>query len=193
MLNRNASPLLRLALAATPALVAATTACNGLTLGIVTGVVLVLSGIVAAALDHFVDEKGRVALFLLVSAVFAGIAHMALKALCAETALSLGVYLPLVAVNCLLLTRPADENGVGWAAADGIKMALGFICLLTLLGAIRELCDVGCVFGAQLLPKGMQISALAALPAGGLMLLGLLAGLVNALTRKRSGKEDEAA
>ena len=193
MLKHNASPLFRLALAACPALVVATTACNGLTLGIVTGCVLVLSGIVAAALDNFVDEKGRVALFLIVSAVFAGIAQMALKALCAETALSLGVYLPLVAVNCLLLTSPADENGVGSAVSDGIKMAIGFICLMTLLGAIRELCDVGTVFGVQLLPKGTQISALAALPAGGLMLLGLLAGLVNALTRKRSGKEDEAA
>ncbi len=193
MLKHNASPLFRLALAACPALVVATTACNGLTLGIVTGCVLVLSGIVAAALDNFVDEKGRVALFLIVSAVFAGIAQMALKALCAETALSLGVYLPLIAVNCLLLARPADENGVGRAVSDGVKQALGFICLATILGALRELLDVGTVFGAQVLPKGLQLTAMAALPAGGLLLLGLLAGLANLIKPKRSGKEDEAA
>ena len=189
----NDSPLLRLALAACPALAAATTAVNGLALGVVTGCVLLLTGIVAALLDNFVSEKGRVALFMGISAVFAGVAQMILKAVCADTAAALGVFLPLVAVNCLLLTRPADENGLTPAVADGVKMALGFICLTTFLGALREILDVGTLFGAQILPKGLQLSAVAALPAGGLMLLGLLAGVANALRPKRSGKEDEAA
>lgn len=189
----NRSPLLRLALAACPALAAATNACNGLTLGLVTGCVLLLSGVVAAVLDNFVSEKGRVALFMVISAVFTGIAQMILKALCAETALSLGIYLSLVAVNCLLLTRPDDENGVAWAVADGVKMALGFAVLMTCLGAVRELLDVGCLFGKQLLPKGVQLSAMAALPAGGLMLLGVIAGIGNAVSGRRSRKEDEAA
>ena len=194
MAKWNDSPLFRLALAACAALVVVTNAINGLTLGLATGCVLVLSGAVAALLDNFVsDEKGRVALFMVISAVFAGVAQMIVKAVCGGTAAALGIYLPLVAVNCLLLTRPAAENGVGWAVSDGVKQALCFICLATLLGALRELLDVGTVFGAQVLPKGLQLTAMAALPAGGLMLLGLLAGLANLIKPKRSGKEDEAA
>ena len=194
MAKWNESPLFRLALAACAALVAATNAVNGMTLGLATGCVLVLSGAVAALLDNFIaDEKGRVVLFMVISAVFAGIAQMIVKAVCGGTAAALGIYLPMIAVNCLLLARPADENGVGPAVSDGVKQALGFICLVTLLGALRELMDVGTVFGAQVLPKGLQLTAMAALPAGGLLLLGLLAGLANLIKPKRSGKEDEAA
>lgn len=187
------SALLRLVIAACPALAVAVTAMNGLALGVVTGCVLVVSGIVAALLDNFVTEKGRLPLFMAVSAAFAGIAHLILRAVDAGLAASLGVYAPLIAVNCLLLTRPDDENGIAWAVADGVRQALGFICLVTFLGALREFMDVGTVFGAQLLPKGTQISAMAALPAGGLMILGVLAGVANALNRKSARKEDEAA
>ena len=189
----NDSPLLRLALAACPALAVAATGFNGLALGVATGCVLVLSAIVAAVLDSFVSEKGRVALFMAISAVFAGIAHLILKAAWADIAAALGIYVPLIAVNCLLLGRPAGENGIAAAAVEAVKLALGFILLVTCLGAARELMDVGTLFGAQVLPKGLQISALAALPAGGLMLLGLFTGIVNAFKPGRSGKEDEAA
>ena len=190
----NDSPLFRLALAACAALAVVTNATNGLTLGLATGCVLVLSGAVAALLDNFIaDEKGRVALFMVISAVFAGVAQMIVKAVCGGTAAALGIYLPMIAVNCLLLARPAYENGVGRAVSDGVKEALGFICLATILGALRELLDAGTVFGAQVLPKGLQLTAMAALPAGGLLLLGLLAGLANLIKPKRSGKEDEAA
>jgi len=189
----NDRPLYRLALAACPALAVATTGFNGLALGVATGCVLVLSGIVAAALDNFATEKGRIALFMAISAVFAGIAHMILRAACADIAAAIGIYAPLIAVNCLLLGRPEGENGIASAAMDGVKLALGFIVLVTCLGAVRELLDVGALFNAQVLPKGLQISALAALPAGGLLLLGLFTGIVNALKPRRSGKEDEAA
>ena len=188
----NDSPMLRVALAACPALAVATTAMNGLALGIATGCVLVLAGLVAAVLGKLVDDKGRLALFMVVSAVFAGMAQMILKAICADTAASLGIYVPMIALNCVLLTR-LDEQGVGSTVAEDIKLAIAFICTVTVLGALRELCDVGCVFGAQLLPKGTQLSAMAALPAGGLMLLGLLAGVANAIKGKGSRKEDEAA
>lgn len=185
----NDRPLLRLALAATPALVAATTAVNGLTLGIAAGCTLILSSVVAAILYNLVSEKGRLALFMVISAVFAGIAQLIVKAVSGSTAAALGIYLPLVAVSSVLL---AGTDG-GANPADSVKQAIGFIVLVTLLGAIREFIDAGTLFGAQLLPKGTQLSALAALPAGGLMLLGLLTGLINALRPKRPGKEDEAA
>ena len=187
------SALLRLVIAACPALAVATTAINGLVLSTATGCVLVISGILAALLDNFVTEKARVPLFMVISAVFAGIAHMILKSVCPEIAASLGIFVPLIAVNCLLLTRPDDENGIGWAVADGVKQALGFICLVTLLGALREFIDVGTVFGAQLLKKGTQVSAMAALPSGGLMLLGVIAGVANAVAHKDARKEDKAA
>lgn len=189
----NDRPIYRLALAACPALAVATTGFNGLALGVATGCVLVLSAIVAAVLDNFVSEKGRVALFMAISAVFAGIAHLILKAAWAEIAAALGIYVPLIAVNCLLLGRPAGENGLAAAVVEAVKLALGFILLVTCLGAARELMDAGMLFGAQVLPKGLQISALAALPAGGLMLLGLFTGIANALKPGNSGKEDEAA
>ena len=185
----NDSPLLRLALGACPALAVAVTAANGLTIGVATACVLVLSAIVVALLGNFVSDKGRVPLFMVTSAVFAGIAQLILKAYCAETAASMGIYLPLIAVNCLLLARLDGQGGVG----DAVKQAIGFICLMTVLGALREIIDVGAVFGKPLLPKGLQLSAMAALPAGGLMLLGLLVGIANAVKGKGSRKEDEAA
>lgn len=193
MSNWNDRPLFRLALAATPALAVATRAANGLALGVATGCALVLSSIVVAVLDNLISENGRVPLFILVSALFAGIAQMVMKAAWAETAAALGIYLPLIAVNCVLLARPDKQSALGEAISDSVKLALGYIVLVTLLGAVRELLDVGTLFGAQVLPKGLQLSALAALPAGGLMLLGLCAGVVNALRPKRTGKEDEAA
>lgn len=189
----NDRPLCRLAVAACPALAVATTGLNGLALGVATGCVLVLTAIVAAALDSIATEKGRVALFMAISAVFTGIAHMIMRAVWADIAAALGVYVPLIAVNCLLLGRPAGDDGIVAAAVDGVKLALGYIALVTCLGAIRELLDVGALFGAQVLPRGLQLSALAALPAGGLLLLGLFTGIVNALRPRRSGKEDEAA
>lgn len=192
MSNWNDKPLFRLALAACPALAVATTAVNGLVMGIATGCVLVLAGIVAAALGGFVSEKGRAALFMIASAVFAGIAWMVVRAAWTDAA-ALGVYLPLIAVNSLLLARPEGENGVGQAVAEGVKLALGFICLVTVLGAVRELVDAGTLFGARILPKGTQLSALAALPAGGLMLLGLFTGIANAIRGRGARKEDEAA
>ena len=94
MAKWNDSPLFRLALAACAALVVVTNAINGLTLGLATGCVLVLSGAVAALLDNFIaDEKGRVALFMVISAVFAGIAQMIVKAVCGGTAAALGISL----------------------------------------------------------------------------------------------------
>ena len=192
MAKWNDAPLFRLALAACAAMAAAT-AMDGLALGVATGCVLIVSGVVAALLDQFVDEKSRTPLFLLVSAVFAGIAWMLMKALCAETALSLGIYVPLIAVNCLLLARPACEIGIAAAVTDGVKMALGFVCTAVVLGAVREICSVGTVFGAQVLPRGLQLSALAAQPAGGVLLVGLLLGVINAVRARRPGKEDDAA
>lgn len=189
------NPALRLGLGICPALAATTRAANGLTLGLATACVLVCSALVTSLIKGILPRKGRWAVLLAISAVFATLARTALRLTFPEITAELGVFVPLIAVNALLLSRLDDvaaEASPAAALADSLGMGLGYALALTLIGVVRELIGCGSVFGAQVLGAGYEPMLLAVLPAGGFLIYGLIAGIFNALAGKRPEDGEEA-
>ena len=180
------NPALRLGLGLCPAAAVATCAVNGLGLGLATACVLLCTCAVAALLGAFVDEKGRLPVFMLVSAAFATVAQLAMKAWFPALGAALGLFVPLIAVNCLILCG-ADAAARRGAASLGraLALGLGYAAALTLLGLVREVIGCGTAFGAAVLPAGYEPMLMAIMPAGGLLALGLLLGILNAVLAKR--------
>ena len=185
------NPLLRLALGICPALAVTTRAANGLGLGIATACVMICVSLLASLLGKVVSERGRLPVFMLLSAAFAGIACMVMKGWQPALSEALGVFAPLIAVNCLIFNRAetfAADNGPVAAVADAIGMGVGYTLALTALGVIRELIGHGSIFGAAVLPAGYEPMLMAVMPAGGFLALGLLMGIYNAIAaRNRKG------
>jgi len=187
------NPLLRLGLGLCPALAVTVTAMNGLGMGLATACVLLCTSLTVSTLRGLVAGRARVPLFLLVSAVFAAVAQMILAGWFPALNGALGVFVPLIAVNCLILNRAdeaASRSGLMTAAADAVGMGLGYTAALTLVGALRELIGRGSVFGAAILPSGYEPMLLAAMPAGGFLMVGLLMGVFRAVASGRSGKKE---
>ena len=186
----SANPLLRLALGLCPALAVTTTALNGLGMGVATACTLVCTSIITFLLGRIVSEKGRIAVFLMVNAAFATVVQLVLKAGFPGLDAALGIYVPLIAVNCLLLSRAefACDNGFGATFADAVGMGVGYICAMTVVGIVRELLGKGTLFGATVLPGSPVL--LMALPAGGFLAVGLLMGIFNAIVGKKDKKEE---
>lgn len=193
VLGRN--PVLALGLSLAPALAVTTSAANGLGMGIAAACALVLTCLVVALLKRLIPEEGRLPIVLVVSATFATVASMVLRKWQPELYKALGIFVPLIAVNSLVLDRAdfARKNGFGAALCDALGMGVGLVFAMTLIGAVRELLGRGSVFGVKLLGAGYSPMAVALLPAGGLLLVGLLAGGFNALAGKKDKKEGESA
>ena len=187
------NPLFRLGLGVCPALAVTTCASAALGMGVATACVLVCSSLVAFVLGKVVSEKGAVATWIMVTACFATVAQFILKGWFPELANELGIFVPLIAVSSLLLSRAdfASNNSFGAAMGDALGMGVGYIIAMTLVGVVREILGKGTIFGSSLLP--FTPMTLAALPAGGFIVLGLLMGCWNALTAKKNGKEETQA
>lgn len=187
------NPLLRLGLGLCPALAVTTTAMNGLGMGIATGCVLVCVSLVASLLGYVTAEKGRIAVFMMLSAAFAGAAQMVLKGWYPALNKALGVYVPLIAVNCLILGRAgfAADNGPVRAVTDALGMGIGYCCAMTVVGIVRELLGAGSVFGAKVLPAGCE-TQLILKPAGAFLVLGVLMGLFNLIFKNKKKEDDQA-
>ncbi len=186
------NPLLRLGLGICPAVAVTTTALNGLGMGVATAGALLLTSFVMGLIGGALNEKARFAVTLILSAAFASVAQMVLRGWFPALNDSLGVFVPLIAVSSLILCGGSEAAGRGFGAAiaDGLVMGIGYAVAMTLLGAVRELLGRGTAFGAAVLPAAYEPLLLAALPAGGLMLLGIAMGLYNAVFgRGRNGKE----
>jgi len=185
------NPLFRLGLGICPALAVTVTAANALGMGIATACVLVCTSLVASLLGYVVSEKGNAAVFALVSAVFATVAQMILKGWMPSLGAELGIFVPLIAVSTLILGRAGDfaaKHNPAEAVLDAAGMGIGYIVAITLVGIVRELFGQGSVFGLSILPAGYDKMVMMTLPAGGLLVLGLLMGVCNAAMGKR-GKE----
>ena len=191
------NPLFRLALGVCPAVAATTTGINGLAIGLATAAVLVCANLLISIIRNAVGGPFRLPLFMVIIAAFAGGAQLALRTCFPEINAALGIFVPLIAVNAMLLVRAetfAGENAPAAALADGVGMGIGYICAMVLMGVIREIFAYGTCFGQTLFPNGFESNALALLPAGGFLLLGLLMGVFNLAAGKRaSGKEDANA
>ena len=184
------NPTFRLVLGTCPTLAVTTSAINGLGMGAAATFVLLGSNIVISALRKIIPDKVRIPAFIVVICMFVTIIQLVMQAFLPSLYESLGIFLPLIVVNCIILGRAeafASKNPVIASAFDGLGMGVGFTLALTLIGCIRELLGNGSAFGVNLLGASYQPMLLMILPAGGFLVFGLLLGIINALTNRKKG------
>ncbi|MBR0156143.1 MAG: electron transport complex subunit E [Clostridia bacterium] len=201
LLNEN--PTFRLVLGTCPTIAITTQAMNGIGMGLAATFVLIGSNIVISLLRNFIPDKVRIPAFIVIICMFVTAVQMLMQAFVPALYASLGIFIPLIVVNCIILARAeafASKNSVFYSALDGLGMGLGFTVAITIIGAIRELVGSGTIFGAQLFGEGFEPMLIAALAPGGFIVFGLVLGFVNFITRKGSEhahdeeeKEEEAA
>ena len=183
----NENPTFRLVLGICPTLAVTTQAINGIGMGLAATFVLVCSNFVIALLRKIIPDKVRIAAFIVVIATFVTIVDLVMEGFFYEIHKSLGIFIPLIVVNCIILGRAeafASKNPVINSIADGLGMGLGFTCSITVLGAIRELLGSGTIFGFPLFGKAYLPFLVAILPPGAFIALGLLLGLMNKINEK---------
>lgn len=166
-----------------PTLAVTSSAINGLGMGLSTTVVLILSNMLISALRKIIPDKVRIPAFIVVVASFVTIVQLLLQAYIPFLYSALGVYIPLIVVNCIILGRAeayASKNPVVASAFDGIGMGLGFTLGLTLIGICREILGSGAIFGFKFIPDGFQISIFVMAP-GAFFVLAALTALQNRL------------
>lgn len=156
-------------------------AMNGLMMGIATAAVLVCSNVVVSLMKNLIPDKVRIPAYIVIIATFVSILQLAISAWMPALNASLGIFIPLIVVNCILLGRAeafAGKNGLLASLLDGLGCGIGFIFALTLLGGMREFLGVGSLFGGRIYPedRGMLLFVLA---PGAFIALGYLIAIVN--------------
>jgi len=179
------NPVFVMLLGMCPALGVTSTAINGLGMGLATTFVLVMSNLVVALIKDFVPDKVRIPSFIVIIASFVTVVEMVMQAYLPALFEALGLFIPLIVVNCLVLGRAeafASKNTLGSSLIDGFGMGLGFAMALTMLGAVRELLGSGKLFGLTLYAEeyGMLLFVLA---PGAFIALGYLTALMNKLRK----------
>ena len=194
------NPTFRLVLGTCPTLAVTTSALNGLGMGAAATFVLVCSNIVVSLLRKFIPDQVRIPSFIVIICTFVTMVQLLMKAYLPALDESLGIFIPLIVVNCIILARAeafASKNTVVSSAMDGLGMGIGFTLALTLMGAIRELIGNGSVFGQNLLGASYEPMLLIVLASGGFLTFGLLLGVFNLIVKKteqkRAAKEVQAA
>lgn len=182
------NPVLRQLLGLCPTLAVTTSAVNGLGMGMATTFVLVCASLIISLVRKAIPSQVRIASFIVVIATFVTIVDLTMKAKFPELSKSLGAFIPLIVVNCIILGRAeafASKNNPFRSIVDALGMGLGFTATLTVLGSIRELLGNRTIFGAQLLPNAWEPWIVMILPAGAFLTLGLMLGIANKITEKR--------
>ena len=185
------NPVLRLVLGTCPTLAVTTAAINGIGMGISATVVLICSNLVISLLRNVIPDKVRIPAFITIIAGFVSVVQMLVKAFLPSIDKALGIYLPLIVVNCIILARAemfASKNPVLPSMLDGLGMGLGFTATLTLMGAIREILGAGTLFSLPVTANFISPMIIFLLPPGGFFVFGMLVAASNALA-KRSGKK----
>lgn len=186
------NPILVLFLGMCSTLAVSTSLTNALGMGLSTTMVLICSNVVISLLRKAIPKEVRIACYVVIIAGFVTIVELCLKAYLPALSESLGLFIPLIVVNCIILGRAeafASKETPGYAALDGLSMGLGFTGALCIMGFIRELLGSGSILGHEILP--VKVMLLAA-PCGGFLVLGGLVALVQYL-RARPPKETPKA
>ena len=185
------NPTLRLVLGTCPTLAVTTAAINGIGMGISATIVLVCSNLAISLLRNIIPDKVRIPAFITIIAGFVSVVQMLVKAFLPSIDKALGIYLPLIVVNCIILARAemfASKNPVLPSVLDGLGMGMGFTAALTLMGAIRELLGAGTIFSLPVTSEFISPMIIFLLPPGGFFVFGMLVAASNAIA-KRSGKK----
>lgn len=184
----NENPTFRLVLGMCPTLAITTAAMNGVGMGLATTFVLVFSNLCISLLRNAIPERIRIPSFIVVIATFVTIVQLLIKAFLPALDESLGIYIPLIVVNCIIFARAeafAFKNPPLESAMDGLGMGLGFTLAITILASIRELIGAGTVFGARILGEGYQPMMIITQAPGGFIVLGLLLAAVTTLAGRK--------
>ena len=179
------NPTFVLILGMCPTLGVTSSAINGMGMGVATMAVLIMSNMVISMIKNIVPDKVRIPVFIVVIASFVTIIEMLMKAYVPSLYSSLGVFIPLIVVNCIILGRAeafASKNGIVDSALDGIGIGLGFTLSLTTIGAVREILGSGSIFGYTF--AGDVMPLLFILAPGGFLVLGYLMVLFNKLAKR---------
>ena len=175
------NPSLRLVLGTCPTLAVTTLAVNGLGMGLAATFVLVCSNIAISALRKIIPDKVRLPAYITVIATFVTVLQMLVKAFVPALDSALGIFLPLIVVNCIILGRAemfASKNSIGLSALDGLGMGLGFTGTLVVMGSVREVLAAGTLFGIQVMPAAVDPMTVFITPPGGFFVFGCLMALV---------------
>jgi electron transport complex protein RnfE len=176
------NPIFVLVLGMCPTLAVTTSASNGMGMGLATTAVLIGSNVAISALRKVIPDSIRIPAFVVIIASFVTIIGMLMKAYLPALNASLGLFIPLIVVNCIILGRAeafAFSNTIADSLADGLGMGLGFTLSLTVLGSVREILGAGSIFGFSLFGASFEPVLLMILPPGAFITLGLLMGLIN--------------
>ena len=177
-----------------PTLAVTTSATNGIGMGIAATAVLVGSNVAISAMRKFVPDEIRIPIFIVVIAGFVTVVQLLISGFAPELDKSLGIFIPLIVVNCIILARAeayAFKNGVIESFFDGIGMGLGFTVALLAIGAVREILGNGTVFDIVVTPAGFQPALLVILAPGGFITLGLSMALFRAAQAHFAAKRGE--
>lgn len=182
------NPVLRLMLGTCATLAVTTAASNAIGMGLATTFVLVCSNAVISLLKKIIPDKVRIPAYITIVAGFVTIVQLLIKAFLPALDESLGIYIPLIVVNCIIFARAeafAFKNPPLESAMDGLGMGLGFTLAITILASIRELIGAGTIFGARILGEGYQPMMIITQAPGGFIVLGLLLAAVTTLAGRK--------
>ncbi len=185
------NPTLRLVLGTCPTLAVTTAAVNGIGMGLSATVVLICSNLAISLLRNIIPDKVRIPAFITIIAGFVSVVQMLVKAFLPAIDKALGIYLPLIVVNCIILARAemfASKNPPLASVLDGAGMGIGFTAVLTLMGAVRELLGAGSLFSFPVTSRFISPMIIFLLPPGGFFVFGMLVAASNTIA-KRSGKK----
>ena len=174
-----------------PTLAVTTSLQNGLGMGLSAAAVLVCSNFLISLLRKVIPDKVRIAAYIVIIAAFVTLIDMSLQAYLPDLASSLGLFIPLIVVNCIILARAeafASKNNPIMSALDGVGMGLGFTGALCIISAIREILGAGTIWGITVYGGAIQPMGIMIMAPGGFIVLGLLVGTINFIVRKRKGE-----
>lgn len=181
------NPTFRLALGLCPTLAVSTSVVNGIGMGLAATFVILGSNIMVSSVRSFIPSKIRIPCFIVIIATFVTIVELTMKAYFPALSKSLGIFVPLIVVNCVVLGRAeafASRQGIVKSIFDGLGMGLGFTLALILISAVREILGNGTILGL-VITKSFEPALLFILAPGALLVIGLLIGVVNYLTDKK--------
>lgn len=187
------NPVLCLVLGTCPTLAVTTAATNAIGMGVAATIVLVCSNAVISAMRKIIPDKVRIPAYITIIAGFVTIVQMLVKAYAPSIDESLGIYLPLIVVNCIILGRAemyASKNSVLPSILDGLGMGIGFTAALLAMGMIREFLGTGCLFGIPVTAGLMEPIIIFILPPGGFFVFGMLIALANKFTGSKKKPEE---
>ena len=195
------NPVLVLLLGCCSVLATSSDGINALGMSAAFSVVMIMSNIVIAAIRKIIPDNVRIPCFIVVIAGFVTVVQLLLKAFLPEIDKSLGLFIPLIVVNCIILGRAemfASKNGIFDSFLDGVGMSIGYTVVLVAMGLIREFLGAGTLFTKQIIPESVPGVGIMTLPPGGFFTFALLVALVNYMTRDKAikvrdfGEEDLA-